>query len=179
MNVQMAGSNEETLAAFSVAHEEFEPLAGKLRHVPPQHASVLYHLVVGHLNVNEDVDRIVEYASTLLAIMSDGQLGTYEIAMVCGYLAHGLDNIGNRHKLQGCVRISLNMVLRAHHAEPEDQKFLEHLIHCYFNVRDPVRCRLAYEMFTQVDPPDEDTQMVDVFMLTRFHEIGRKLETPS
>lgn len=179
LDLKAADRTEEARAALSDAVREFEPLAANIRDVMPQYTGALHWLILDHLRLDRDAEMIADYACTLAANMSESMLGSMGVALSYGYLARALNCVGHDRQLPLCYRLALSFAIRAHHAEPDDPLFLEQLVYCYFNVRDATHCRLAYEMFTKVGPPEDLKARVDEFMRTRFHEIGGSLERPS
>ena len=145
----------------------------------PQYTGAFHWLILDHLWLDSDAEMIAEYASIVLANLGESLLSATGISLTCGYLAGALNRVGHARKLPLCYRLALNFAIRAHHAEPDDPGALEELVYCYFNVKDVHHCRIAYEMFSKLRPPDDLRQKVDEFMRTRFHEIGGKLEDPS
>lgn len=179
LDMEAADRSEEARAALSDAIREFDPLAGNIRDVMPQYTGSVYRMILNHLRLDTDAETIAEYGSILAANMSESLLDSLGVSLSYGYLARALNCVGHEHKLPVCYRLALNFSIRAHHAEPDDPLFLEQLIYSYFNLKDREHCRLAYELFGKVAPPDDLKQRVDEFMRTRFHEIGGKLEDPS
>jgi hypothetical protein len=179
LDLKVAERTEEAREALSDAVKEFDALAGNIRDVMPQYTGSLHRMILDHLSLDTDAETIAEYGSILAANMSESLLDSFGVSLSYGYLARALIRIGHQHKLSLCYRLALTFAIRAHHAEPDDPIFLETLLYCYFNVRDAERCRLAYDMFKKVGPPEELRHRVGEFMRTRFHEIGGKLEEPS
>jgi tetratricopeptide (TPR) repeat protein len=179
LDLKAAERIEEARAALEAAMKEFDPVAGNIRDVMPQYTGCAHRMILDHLQLDTDAEAIAEYRTILAANMSESLLDSFGVALSYGYLARALGRIGHEHNLPLCYRLALIFAERAHHAEPDDPIFLETLIYCYFNVRDTQHCRVAYEMFRRVEPPEELRRRVSKFMQTRFHEIGGKLEDPS
>lgn len=179
LDLKTAGRVEDAQAALSAAIKEFDPLAANIRDVMPQYAGAFHRMILDHLWLDRDAEIIAEYGSVLAANMSESMLDSFAIATSYGYLARALNRVGHEHGLALCYRLALHFAIKAHHAEPDDPIFLETLIYCYFNVRDPEQCRIAYEMLSKVGPPEDLKKRVADFMRVRFHEIGGRLESPS
>lgn len=179
LDLKAAERTDEARAALFDAVRDFDPLAGNIRDVMPQYTGALHWLIMDHLWLDSDKEMIAEYATIVVANLSESMLPAAGISLTLNYLASALNRIGYEQGLPLCFRLALGLAVRAHHAEPEDPGNLEVLIYCYFNVGDAAHCRVAYEMFTKVGPPEEARSRVDEFMRTRFHEIGGRLETAS
>jgi tetratricopeptide (TPR) repeat protein len=179
IDLKAAGRAEEARAALSAAITEFDPLAGNIRDVMPQYTGAFHRMILDHLQLDSDAETVAEYGSILAANMSESLLDSFGVALSLGYLARALNRIGHEHQLPVLYRLALNCAIRAHHAEPDNPIFLETLLYCYFNVRDAGRCRLTYDIFKKVSPPEELEHRVDEFMQRRFHEIGGRWEEPS
>ncbi len=179
VDLKAAERTEDARAALSDAIREFEPLAGTIRDVMPQYVGALQWMILDHLNLDTDAEAIADYASIVAANMSEGSLPTPGQSLTLSYLAGALNRMGHQRRLSLFYKLALNFAIRAHHVEPDDPFFLEELVYSYFNVRDVEHCRLAYEMFNKVGPPQEQKTRVDDFMRNRFHEIGGTLEIPS
>jgi hypothetical protein len=179
LDLKATQRTEAARAALLAAIADFDPLAGNIRDVMPQYTGALHRMILDHLQLDSDAEAVAEYGSVLAANMSESLLDSFGVSMSYCYLARALNRIGHKHHLSLCYRLALVFAVRAHHAEPDDADFLETLLYCYFNVRDAEHCRLTYDMFTKVGPPEELRQRVDEFMRTRFQEIGGKLDEPS
>ena len=178
LDLKAIEQTDDSKKALTEAIREFDPLAGNIRDVMPQYTGALLRMIVDHLRIDADAETIAEYAAVLVANQGESMLGSFDTALSYLGLARALNRIGTDHRLPLCYTLALHFAIRAHHAEPDEPLFLEHLIYCYFNVRDADHCRLAYEMFGKVGPPLELKQRVDEFMRTRFHEIGGTLDVP-
>ena len=175
LDLKTAGRTEDARLALLGAIQEFEPLAGNLRDVMPQYAGALHWLILDHLWLDRDTEAIADYASIVVANLSESMLIAPGVALTCRYLAGALNRLGHERNLPLLYRLALSLAIRAHHAEPDSPLHLEELIYCYFSVRDAAHCRLAYEMFTKVGPPEDARVRVNEFMRARFHEIGGKV----
>lgn len=175
LDLKAAGRVDDARLALLDAIKAFEPLAGNLRDVMPQYAGALHWLILDHLWLDRDTEMIADYASIVVANLSESMLIAPGVALTCGYLAGALNRLGHQRQLPVMYRLALSLALRAHHAEPDSPLHLEELIYCYFSVRDAAHCRLAYEMFTEVGPPEDARTRVNEFMRSRFHEIGGKV----